>query len=210
VPFALQDQARKAASSTASRPLRIIHAGAFYPGMRGPEPLIAALKLLSQRRQLKNALEIDCIGVDTSYYQQKVDHAGVSDVLRLHTAVSFDECQKRITESDVILIIDTPGFGGVFLPTKLIEAFAFKKVVLGIAETDSATASVLRDVEQPLADIHDPQSIAAELESILNRWQSGNLAPDATQCAKFEQFQIDQVNQKLSNVLNSIIHKKYG
>jgi len=199
---------RKVSDSPGSRPLRLIHAGAFYPGLRGPESLIKALTLLKERRQIDGVIEVDCLGVDTVCYQPIVEAAGVGEVLRLYPAVSFERCQKRIHESDIILIIDTPGFDGVFLPTKLIEAFAFKKVVFGLAEAGSATASVLAEVDQPCANLNDPCAIAEALDTLLDRWVEGTLNPDPSQLAGFKGFQIDRVNQPLLDIFARLAGKK--
>lgn len=186
------------------RRLRMIHAGAFYPNMRGPETLIEAIRRLKERHSLAELPEIDCIGVDTVCYQPVVDAAKVGDVLRLHPGVAYDECRRRIAGSDAILILDTPGSGGIFLPTKLIEAFAFGKPVLGLSDPDSAVASILEEVEQSWADSRDPDAIARVLETLMDRWKKGESEPSASQSEKLRKFQIDQVNAPLLRILGDL------
>ena len=183
-----------------SRPLKMIHAGAFYPTMRSPDSLIAALALLESRRPLAGLLEITCIGVDTTCFQPLVDAAGVGHVLKLEPGIPFDECQARIAGSDAILIIDTPGFGGVFLPTKLIEGFAFQKPVLGLAEPASAVTSTLKAVDQPWAPLDDPEAIAERLSRLLDEWERDELRLTTDQVAKLQTYEIDQVNKPLLEI----------
>lgn len=186
--------------SDAPRRLRMIHAGAFYPNMRGPETLIEAVRRLRARHSPAELPEIECIGVDTVCFQPLVDAAGVGDVLRLQPSVAYEECRRRIAASDAILILDTPGSGGIFLPTKLIEAFAFKKPVLGLSDPGSAVASILGEVGQRWADSSDPEAIARELEQMMAVWKSCERGLSGEQEAKLDQFRIDRVNVPLVEI----------
>lgn len=190
-----------------SRPLRMIHAGAFYPTMRSPDSLIAALALLESRRPLAGMLEITCIGVDTTCYQPLVDAAGVGHVLKLKSGIPFDQCQTQIAESDVILIIDTPGFGGVFLPTKLIEGFAFQKTVFGLAEADSAVTSTLKAVDQPWAPIDDPEAIAEGLSGLVDQWRRDELRLNSERVTKLQKYEINQVNKPLLEIFRRLVER---
>jgi len=195
---------------TSDRALRVIHAGAFYPGIRSPDTLIEALRRLQQTKSLAGRLEITCIGVDTICFQPQIDQAGVGDVLRLRASLTFDECQRRIAASDLILIIDSPGFGGVFLPTKLIEAFAHNHPVLGLAERDSAVAGVLRGAGLHWAEVNDPDNIANRLSALLADWEEGRWGINATQRQQMDYFQIDRINQPLLKVINSLTDKRFS
>ncbi|WP_397384689.1 glycosyltransferase [Prosthecobacter sp.] len=202
------DQVRQ--EPTADRALRVIHAGAFYPGMRSPDTLIEALRRLQQTESLAGRLEITCIGVDTICFQPQIDNAGVGDVLRLRASLPFDECQRRIAASDLTLIIDTPGFGGVFLPTKLIEAFAHNHPVLGLAERNSAVAEVLRGAGLHWADVNDPDMIARRLSALLADWEEGRWGINTAQRQNMDHFQIDRINQPLLKIINSLTDKKFS
>jgi len=186
------------------RRMRMIHAGAFYPNMRGPETLIEAIRKLKDQHPLAELPEIDCIGVDTVCYQRLVDEAGVGDVLRLHSSVAYEECRRRIAESDAILILDTPGSGGIFLPTKLIEAFAFGKPLLGLSDPESAVASILCEVEQGWADSRDPDAIVRELERLMLRWKRGERDLSASQRAMLQKYRIDRVNSPLLDLFERL------
>jgi glycosyltransferase involved in cell wall biosynthesis len=187
-----------------SRPLRLIHAGAFYPTMRTPDTLIEALRRLQQRQPLAGRLEILCVGVDTTCYQPQVTAAGVQDVLLLRTNVSYDECQRLVAASDMTLIIDSPGYGGVFLPTKLIEAFAFDHPVLGLSERNGAVADVLHQTQLHWADLNDPDDIAMRLETLLQHWEAGDWGLTSAQRMSMDRFQIDRVNLPLGRIIQNL------
>jgi glycosyltransferase involved in cell wall biosynthesis len=188
----------------AGRALRVIHAGAFYPTLRTPDTLIEALRRLKKTQSLAGRLEINCIGVDTTCYQPKVDAAGVGDVIKLSAGVPFDECQRQIAASDLTLIIDMPGFGGVFLPTKLVEAFAYDHRVLGLAERDSAVADVLRGAGLHWAELTDPDDIARCITGLLHDWETGSWGLSSEQRQGMDRFQIDRINQPLLEIFSQV------
>lgn len=196
------------AKRTAPGRLKIIHAGAFYPSMRGPETLIEAIRRLKRRHAAEELPEIECIGVDTVDFQPLVDAAGVGDVLRLHSAVPFEECQRRIAQSDAILVLDTPGSGGIFLPTKLVEAFAFGKPVLGLCDPESAMASILGDAEQSWADARDPDAIAMELGKLMQWWRQGDRHLPTSALQKLQRFRIDRVNEPLFELFERLANDR--
>lgn len=190
------------------RPLRVIHAGSFYPGMRTPDSLIEALLLMKQSRPLDGCIEIQCIGVDTSPYQARVDAAGLGGVLKFEGSIPFDECQRQVATSDLTLIIDTPGYGGLFLPTKLFESFAFDHPVLGLTEPGSAVAGILEQVSMPWVHVSDPSAIAAQLSALLARWESGEWGITASQRQAMNQFQIDIANKPLFRLFENMLAAK--
>ncbi len=187
------------------RSLRVIHAGSFYPGMRTPDSLIDALLLLRQSRPLDGCIEIECIGVDTTPYQARVDTAGLGSVLKFKGSIPFDECQRQVATSDLTLIIDTPGYGGLFLPTKLFESFAFDHPVLGLTEPGSAVAGVLEQVSMPWSHVSDPSAIAAQLATLLASWESGDWGITADQRQAMDQFQIDIANKPLFRLFENLL-----
>jgi hypothetical protein len=142
--------------------------------------------------------------VDTTCYQPQVTAAGVQDVLLLRTNVSYDECQRLVAASDMTLIIDSPGYGGVFLPTKLIEAFAFDHPVLGLSERNGAVADVLHQTQLHWADLNDPDDIAMRLETLLQHWEAGDWGLTSAQRMSMDRFQIDRVNLPLGRIIQNL------
>jgi glycosyltransferase involved in cell wall biosynthesis len=187
--------------------LKVIHAGAFYPNIRSPEPLIHGLRLLNTRRELDGRLQVTCVGVDTMEHQAAIEKAGLSGVIQLSPAVPFTQLQQMIDVSDLILVIDAEASRGM-LPTKLIEGFAFGKPVLGLAEPGSAVAETLQSCGLPCADSRSPQAIASEFELLLARWEAGQWGLDDAIRERLSAFEIDRVNKPLNQLLHSLTSAK--
>lgn len=187
-----------------SRPLQILHAGAFVSGLRDPDKLFEALVLMNSRSSLLNKLKITFVGEDTVRYQPEVDAMGLAGIVSLLPSVSYQECQGMISNSDLLLVVDTPGFGGIYLPTKLIEYLAHEKRVLGLTESGSAVQGVLEHCGLTYADQTKPESIAAALENLLADWESGHWSLPDDFSSRASSYRIDQVNEKLDALLSSL------
>jgi hypothetical protein len=187
-----------------SGPLTLIHAGAFYPGTREPETLIAALRQMNKESPLQGRMVVRCIGDDSVCYRARAQAAGLADVLHFMPPAPFDECQRQISSSHLTLIIDTPGYGGVFLPTKLFEAFASKRPALALAETGSAVAEIMEQASLPWADVRSPAHIAETLSGLLKAWETRGERPTAGNQEVIERFKIQRVNENLGALLHDM------
>lgn len=193
-------QARPSASLACQGPLKLLHAGAFYPGMRTPETLFEALRILHQESPLTGRLSLTLLG-DGGEYRAQSERLGLASVVHFSPPVSHVECQQMIAACDLPVMIDTLGHGGVFLPSKLIEYFAYQKPVLVLTEKQSAVDLLMRGKNMPVADMTAPTEIAATLRTWLTRWESGEWHLDPSTASWISSFQIDQVNQPLVELI---------
>jgi len=188
-----------------ARPLRALHTGAFYPVYRTPETLFLGLSLLNQRRSLKGRFEFECVGEETTCFQPLVDQLGLRDIVTLREAVSYSRCQELIAQADLLVVVDvTFGLRGVFLPTKLIEYFAFQKRVVGIAPPQSAVAQALEGCGQECPDQDDPGKIADAFEKQILEWESGTFQTSGAARERMRSYQISVVNEPLHKLLISL------
>lgn len=192
------------------RPLRVLHMGAFYPVYRTPDTLFQGLALLNERLPLKGRLSLECVGEETTCFQPLVDRLGLQEIVSLKSAVPYARCQEMTAMADLLVVVDVSyGLRGVFLPTKLIEYFAFLKPVLGIAPRGSAVAQTLQDCGLECPNQDDPQEIAAALERQLQAWDSGKLEVSPSGKAKMAQYHFPVVNQPLHELLSSLARGRF-
>ncbi len=190
-----------------TRPLRILHAGCFYPGYREPDKLFEGLALLNQREALRGRLTTTLVGDDTGCFQSVAKRLGVQDIVEFLPVVPYEKCQQMIAESDLLLVIDAPGTGGIFLPTKLIEYLAHQKPVLGLAEPGSTIHQLLQECDLSFADQNNPQSIADALQGLLARWESGEWGVSELSKQRGRRYQIDEINGALDELFCSLRSK---
>ncbi len=187
-----------------SSPLHLLHAGVFYPRMRTPETLFKALGLIHQKRSLKGRVHLTLLGGEGQSYLPLAESLGVAELVEFKAAVSHAEAQRLISESDLPVMIDTLGYGGVFLPSKLIEYFSFQKPVLALTEQNSAVSSVLKDCGLPMADLTDAVQTAGVLEGFLHSWETNQWDLSAATRRQMAGFQIDRVNQPLVEIMHEL------
>jgi len=187
-----------------TRPLQVLHAGAFVSGLRDPDNLFAALVLMNSRRPLLNRVKMTLVGEDTVQYQAEVDAMGLSEIVTLLSSVSYQECQGMISNSDLLLVVDTPGFGGIYLPTKLVEYLAHEKRILGLTEPGSAVQMVVEHCGLAYADQTKPERIAEVMGKLLDEWEAGDWSLPDNFSNRAIDYRIDHVNKKLEALLNSL------
>ncbi|MBB5036874.1 glycosyltransferase [Prosthecobacter dejongeii] len=192
------------------RPLRLLHMGAFYPVYRTPDTLFQGLALLNERMPLKGRLSLECVGEETTCFQSLVDRLGLQEIVSLKPAVPYAQCQEMTAQADLLVVVDVSyGLRGVFLPTKLIEYFAFLKPVLGIAPPRSAVAQTLQNCGLECPNQDDPQEIAMALERQLQAWDAGMLEVSPRGKAKMAQYHFPVVNQPLHELLSSLARGRF-
>ncbi|MBX7207586.1 MAG: glycosyltransferase [Verrucomicrobiaceae bacterium] len=188
-----------------TRPLRALHAGSFAAGLREPGTLFAGLALLNKRRPLAGRIEVMCVGEDTVRYQGDVDALGLAGVVILRSSVPFSECQTMIDSADLLLVIDSPGHGGMFLPTKLIEYLPYERPVLGLAEPESTVHELLRECDLDFADLRSPEHIAGAFERLLERWDRAEWGVSMKMKEAAVNYRIDRVNERLDELFLSLV-----
>ena len=198
------EQVPAASADVGQRPMHVIHAGSFYPGLREPDELFRGLGLLNKRLPLKGLLQLTCVGADTTRYQSLADAEGIAEVVSLRESIPFTECQEMVASSDLMLVLDSPNSGGIYLPTKLIEYLPYHKPVLGLAEPDSAVHRVLQHCDLHFADQNNPQDIADVFERLVKQWQAGEWGVSDLTRERVLDYRIDRVNGKLHDLLTQL------
>ncbi len=185
-------------------PLQVIHAGSFLPGLREPDQLFKGLSLLNQRLPLKGLLVLTCVGVDTTRYAAMAAGLGLDGIVSLQESIPYQQCQDMVASSDLLLVLDSPNSGGIYLPTKLIEYLPYAKPVLGLAEQDSAVQRVLQHCDLTFADQNSPEAIADAFEALLKQWQAGTWGVSALARERALDYRIDRVNDKLHDLMTQL------
>lgn len=183
------------------RPMVMLHAGAFIPGYREPDSLFEALALLNRRTSIQGRFKAVFVGDETTRYQELADNLGVSVVVELLPSMPYQKCQQMISDSDLLLVLDAPNTGGIFLPTKLIEYLAHQKPVLGLSEPGSTVHEVLKECDLAFADQNNPEEIAQAIEKLIQLWESGSWGVSDASKAAGARYQIDRLNSTLDDLL---------
>src|SRR2546423_9907479 len=180
------------ASENGNRPLRLVHVGAFYPGLREPISLLRAVASVHQEQKLDGRLHLRLVGPYTEHYRELTRQLGLEQIVELQPAVGRQASMLEARRADVLLVIDAPPDGGesVFLPSKLVDYLMLKKPILGVTPARGATARVLGELGFPMAEPTDTAGIANALRQLLRAHAAHGLALPADFERVAEQYHI--------------------
>lgn len=182
--------------------LKMIHAGAFYPGISGPQGLFEAMAVLHRERSLAGRFKLSCVGPDTVEHQGLVDQFGIGDVVSLEPIMPFAMAQRRVGEADALLVVP---YDCTSMPTKLFEYFAFQKPILGLAMDDGETADVMKSCHLPVVPPNDVPAITEQLRRMLVQWEQGAWGLSAQSRAAIEQYHIDHQAAIAAQVMERLV-----
>jgi GT2 family glycosyltransferase len=184
------------------RPLTITHTGALYFS-RNPFYLLRAISNLIvsgsiDPRDLRLEL-VGGIGIEHPGINELLEQPFLKNVVNICPRVSFDEAQKFITQSDVLLMLqpDLP----LQVPRKLYEYMASGKAIFCISEKEGATAGMMNRFNLGYLCENNINEISQTLLQIYQDWKTGSLA-------KFQDSHCDEcLNKNLAASLHEILKK---
>ncbi len=149
----------------------IIHTGQIY-ARRSPVALLEAIQQLGTPALGGKALRVRFIGNFQLEEEKKETEdrirRGLEGMVFLEGQVSYNQSIRAMVQSDVLLLLDTPGRrAGV--PAKLYEYIGSGRPILALAEPDSDVAWVLKESQVPhrIAPLLDVEAIRHALTELL-------------------------------------------
>jgi glycosyltransferase involved in cell wall biosynthesis len=204
VPHGFRSRAIGASASEERRPgpMRVVHTGRFYAGLRTPLALLRAIAKLNRERSLAGELEVILAGPETEPYARDADLMGVGAVVSCRSRISPEAAAVLAADADVLLVVDAPSEGAsVFLPSKLVDYLAFRKPILGLTPATGASATLLRRLEAHVVPPDDIEAIASALGDLLRRWRAGQLHVSKSFAAVAADYDIRSTTAQLDRVL---------
>jgi glycosyltransferase involved in cell wall biosynthesis len=193
-------------SANGGGPLRLVHVGAFYPGLREPITLLRALASVHREQPLDGRLRLRLVGPYTEHYRELTKQLALEQIVELEPAVGRQASMLEARRADVLLVIDAPppdGGESVFLPSKLVDYLMLRKPMLGVTPARGATARVLGELGFPVAEPTDTAGIANALRELLRAHAGHRLLLPAGFDRVAERYHIARTTATLSAVLEA-------
>jgi hypothetical protein len=190
----------------------LTHAGSFY-GVRRPDPIFQALRLLQQRDGQAQQILLQQVGPSTYEGQCLKTIAaryGVAESLILPGVVPHRHSLELLMGSDILLIVGFTGDGaGLQVPGKFYEYLATGHPILALAPRDSAIADVMRKIPKcgEVCDPQDPEQIATAL---LQMTQTRSAASPSPQVAELDPFRCRFARPQQVGQIAALLGKKHG
>lgn len=200
--FSAPPAAQAAPPARRPGPMRLVHTGRFYDGLRTPLPLLRALAHVNSTEPLAGALDVTLVGLHTMRYASDVAVLGLNAFVHLHDRVSNSDAAALASDADVLLVIDAPtSIPSPYLPSKLIDYLPLRKTILGITPVEGASSSLLKRLGGLVAAPDDEAGIRVAIRDLLRRWREGELeiGPDFDRVAG--EYDIARTTTAFSDVL---------
>jgi hypothetical protein len=184
-------------------PLRMVYTGGFY-GLRSPEPLLQAARLVENEPDYRGSFTMEFIGSSQFDYKKTAANLGLDNCSFL-PAVTYAESQEACQRADVLLVIDAPSnTTNVFLPSKLVDYLAFNKPVLGITPSVGASADLLHELGFPVISPDEITGIAAAIRSFVDSKRRGKMSLPDSFSTVAEKYKIKHAAEKFDRLLRGI------
>jgi glycosyltransferase involved in cell wall biosynthesis len=183
--------------------VHILYAGEVYWG-RDPRPFLDAI---GGRLGERFPLRVRFLGRETGgtfRLDNEIRRRGLDKVVRLAGQVTYQQTLQEMIDSDILLLLDTPG-RCIGVPAKLYEYLGAGKPILALAEPDGDVSWALRKSGVPhrIAAPHDVGQITQALDELLAELRDGRAAvPTPEQLAHFTR---EQMARRVADCLNDCL-----
>ncbi len=151
--------------------LTFLHSGNLYR-QRNIQPLLDALQRLTDSE--RSGIEVELAGHMDPCNVEMIDRSSLG-CIRILGSLTADESRRLQQKADVLISIDKPieqEIDKVFLPSKIQDYIAARKIILAITGTGSATYNTVQDRFGCCFDHSDPNNIAGFFRRALKAFNS--------------------------------------
>ena len=168
---------------------------------RNLKDVVGALKILREKGVLfEKKLEFRIIGEIHQDDLNRIKEAGLDDVFEIVGYLPQSELEKYYLESDAFLVLDSPQAQNVFFPSKLLDYFIYKRLIIGITPTKGVTHDLLVDSNNVVFENGDVSGLAEFLE----KYVSDNVFFSEFDGNYYEKFYPEALRKAYNDVLKSI------
>lgn len=174
------EDSAQAVSSDQKRPMKLVHAGAFY-GKRNVDSLIMAVGELIRDKQISASdLRIDLIGARRAnriHESDLVKANGIEEIVSVLPSVPHEECVEELRNADVLLLVQTDA--PLCVPGKVFEYIAIGRPILTLSGAGATADLVQHEKLGPCVDPRDMEQLKSHLLDLTQQHRSEQLTASA-------------------------------
>lgn len=136
---------------------------------RNLQDVVGALKVVRDCGiSLEEQLAIRIIGEIHQDDINRIKEAGLEKVFYIIGYLPQSELERYYLESDAFLVIDSPQAQNVFFPSKLLDYFIYKRMIIGITPLKGVTHDLLADSNNVVFENGDIDGLAGFFKKCLS------------------------------------------
>ena len=171
---------------------------------RNLKDVVEALKVLREKGvAFEKKLQFRIIGEIHQDDINRINEAGLDDVFEIVGYLPQSELEKYYLESDAFLVLDSPQAQNVFFPSKLLDYFIYKRLIIGITPIKGVTHDLLVDSNNVVFENGDVGGLA----EFLGKFVSDNVSFSKFGGNYYEKFSPEALRATYDVVLTQITKK---
>ena len=112
---------------------------------RNLDDIINAIKILRDKGvDVQNKIALKVIGEATSHDIANIKNSGLEKVVEVVGYLPQSQLKQYYIDSDAFLVIDSPQSKNVFFPSKLLDYFLYKRLIIGITPEVGVTSELIK------------------------------------------------------------------
>jgi len=183
---------------------RLCHAGNLS-GERDPGTLFEGLSRFLRQVKPSPAVELTIIGVRQPETLAKAEKHGVAPQVKITGGLGYLETLKRLSESDVLVLVEAPCEEGIFLPSKVVDYAQVGRPILAISPRVGTMVDLLAETGAGVAaDCREAHAVTQALIRLYEAWRTGSLSGEFSTLRLWERFKPEAVLRQYEELFASI------
>jgi len=143
---------------------------------RDPYVFLEAFRQFREKVALDRDVAVTFVGPQSARLDDIVRRIGVSSNIRISLPKSYEDSQKIMGESAVLVLIESSCEEGIFFPSKLVDYVQTGRPVLALSPDRGTVNDLMVSANLMLpASNNSPEHVAESIEALFEAWRAGNL-----------------------------------
>lgn len=171
LPMSYEDdlyaKAEKITSKEPDKKIIISYIGKLFFD-RNLKDTVEALTLLKKKGiDVATQFKFRIIGEIRQTDINRINDAGLKDAFEIAGYLPQSELERYYIESDAFLVLDSPQVENVFFPSKLLDYFIYKRMIIGITPRKGVTYDLLVGSKNVVFENGDVEGLADYLQKLI-------------------------------------------
>jgi len=170
-----------------SKGFSLCHIGSL--GYRDPHVFLDGVRRFLQQENVKESFNIRFIGSEVLNLLQAVEKYNLTKIIDIENLKTYEETQKSMSQSNVLVVIEAPCEEGVFFPSKFVDYVQTGQPILALGPVIGTLSDILAVNRGGIpVDCRSSDDVSRGIEVLYTAWKAGTLNRNYGSSHLFEMF----------------------